>query len=401
MSFTNLDASRRTNESFRAREHQGHHKEKSPLEELDIDMVVSFPSSDSLHLLELGIMKRCMLRWTFGEKGYARKWSNGKIDSASRLLEECQKYMPTDIHRSIRNLYCLRKWKGLEFRTVLLYVGMIVFEQVLEADEYNHFMILCCVVRICSTNIYKNYLPIAGKMFKCYVEKYSKLYGESTIGSNVHLLTHIIEDMEQNNVGSLIQLSTYKYENCLRLLGLKLKHGNLPLEQVSRRLIEMSQLKNSRESDSLFNKEKFSPQVFYPNQHGTKTTYQRIQITPGIVLTGKKQRSRTSRMAPVIDKKSTDSWSLTKTGEIVRMEYAKVENNVYKIVGTSIKEKSALFTTPINSTKLKIFVSDGNTDNELHTYDIDSIALKFMYLPTRDKFAFIPIVHTMDSLQSI
>ena len=35
-----------------------HHKCTSPLEELEIDMVEDFPVSDSLHLIDLGIMKR-------------------------------------------------------------------------------------------------------------------------------------------------------------------------------------------------------------------------------------------------------------------------------------------------------------------------------------------------------
>lgn len=35
-----------------------HHKEYTPLQELPIDMIKSFPVSDPLHLLELGIMKK-------------------------------------------------------------------------------------------------------------------------------------------------------------------------------------------------------------------------------------------------------------------------------------------------------------------------------------------------------
>lgn len=140
--FPDSYAKRRTDADFRSQKCVKHHKEVSLLQNLDIDMIYSFPSSDPLHLLDLGVMKRCLLRWVFGEKGYTRKWSKSSTERASRLLESCQKYMPTDMHRAVRNLNYLRKWKGVEFRTVLLYVGMAIFEQVLDEDEFNHFMIL-------------------------------------------------------------------------------------------------------------------------------------------------------------------------------------------------------------------------------------------------------------------
>lgn len=130
MSFPNLNANRRTNESFRERTQPSHHKERSPFEELPIDMISSFPVSDPLHLLELGVMRKCLYRWIFGYKKYNRKWSKALIGLTSRLLSKCQKEMPKDIHRAVRTLDSLRHWKGLEYRTFLLYIGCIVLKQV-------------------------------------------------------------------------------------------------------------------------------------------------------------------------------------------------------------------------------------------------------------------------------
>lgn len=360
VSFPNLDATRRTDDSFRKREDKDHHKEKSIFENLKIDMVLGFPSSDSLHLLDLGVMKRCMIRWIFGERGYTQKWSKITIDNVSKRLESCQRYMPVDIHRAVRNLNCVRKWKGLEFRTVLLYIGMVVFKGVLNDNEYNHFLILCCAVRICMSVGFKNYWPIAEQMFKCYVQRYGSLYGEHTIGSNIHLLTHIVEDMNAQNVESLMDLSAYEYENSLRLLGMKLRHGHLPLEQVSRRLIEMSQLRTSSDSHNSMKLEKFSPQDLN-----------------------------------LSSKKSNDSWFLTKNDEIVKMQCANFENDKYLVMGKVIKNKTHLFAAPINSTRLKIFSSDGVLDDEPCTFDINDVASKLICLPFEENFAFIPLIHTM------
>lgn len=48
----------RTNENFRNRFQREHHLATSALEMLPIDMVKTFPVSDDLHLLHLGVMKR-------------------------------------------------------------------------------------------------------------------------------------------------------------------------------------------------------------------------------------------------------------------------------------------------------------------------------------------------------
>lgn len=385
VSFPNCDAARRTDDSFRKRIDKDHHKERSLLENLKIDMIAAFPTSDSLHLLDLGITKRCMIRWIFGERGYMQKWSKNTTNNVSKLLETCQRYMPVDIDRAVRNLSCVKKWKGLEYRTILIYIGMVVFKDVLNENEYTHFLTLSCAVRICMTSGYKDYWLIAEQMFKWYVQEYGKLYGKHTIGSNVHLLTHIVDDMKVHEVESLMELSTYKYENSLRLLGLKLRHSNLPLEQVSRRLIEMSQLRLRNDSHSLPRLEKCSPELLYPNQSMLfeAVTYKTIKITHGFILTSKK---------------SNDSWFLTKNNQIVKMQYAKFENDKYLLMGMNIRNKTHLFDKPIDSTRLKIFTSDGILDDELHTYGINDIASKMICLPFEDNFAFIPILHTMESL---
>lgn len=43
-----------------------HHKIDSPLLKLKIDMIEEFPVADSLHLIDLGIMKRLLMGWRNG-----------------------------------------------------------------------------------------------------------------------------------------------------------------------------------------------------------------------------------------------------------------------------------------------------------------------------------------------
>lgn len=60
MFYTRTDCALRTNESFRNRSDPDHHKGNTPLEKLLIDLITDFPIADSLHLIDLGLMKRCL-----------------------------------------------------------------------------------------------------------------------------------------------------------------------------------------------------------------------------------------------------------------------------------------------------------------------------------------------------
>lgn len=125
MSYPDMNASRRTNESFRERKQHAHHKIASPFQELDIDMVKAFTISDSLHLLHHGVMKKLLRRWIGKVKGYCKKWTNAIIDSVSQYLLDINKRMPSEIHRQMRSLKEICKWKGVEFLVFLCMLALL------------------------------------------------------------------------------------------------------------------------------------------------------------------------------------------------------------------------------------------------------------------------------------
>lgn len=88
MSFPTLDASKRSDESFRNREQQTHHKEYSLLEELPIKMVEDFPIADPLHLLEHGVMKKLMKMWMKGSTLYDSKFTKLDIRELDRKFSK-------------------------------------------------------------------------------------------------------------------------------------------------------------------------------------------------------------------------------------------------------------------------------------------------------------------------
>lgn len=107
---------KRTDFGFRNKAYGHHHKIGTHLLQLPVDMIEDFPIGDSLHLLDLGIMKRLMIGWRDGNFGnYKTKWrARDSVEISNYLL---QSKMPCEIHRAVRGLNVLAHWKGLEFRT--------------------------------------------------------------------------------------------------------------------------------------------------------------------------------------------------------------------------------------------------------------------------------------------
>lgn len=381
MSFPNINEERRTDQMFRDRADPDHHKENSLLERLPINMISTIRVSDTLHLFHLGIMKRCLQRWIGKTKNYDRKWNKAKIAQTSQFLLNCNSMMPSDIHRAIRDLESLAHWKGVEFRSILHYVGMVALKPILSRDEYEHFLTLCCAVTICCCEKYKGFIPIASAMFEKYVNDYSVLYGSHTIGSNVHNLTHVTEEMIEHNIGNLKKFSTYKYENCLRLLGMRLQCCRRPLEQISRRLIKNSII-NDQEC---YIEEQFVPSVEYelPRNESGHRFFSKINIGPGIFLSSYKKG---------------DQWFLTRFGDVVKMLYAIKFHHTLKICGLLLLRKGPFFEKPLKLDKLSIYMSDGELNKQVHAYDVKTIAAKMICLDFESNFVYIPILHTLEIL---
>lgn len=67
MAFLDINASLRTNETFRNKCHEFYHKNISPVEELPIN-ITSTVVLEYMHNICLGVMKRLIIFWTKGKK---------------------------------------------------------------------------------------------------------------------------------------------------------------------------------------------------------------------------------------------------------------------------------------------------------------------------------------------
>uniref|UniRef100_A0A1B0D314 Transposase domain-containing protein n=1 Tax=Phlebotomus papatasi TaxID=29031 RepID=A0A1B0D314_PHLPP len=371
MSFPGIHAQKRDDTSFRLRKDHGHHRESSPLENLPIDMIKDFPIADSLHLLDIGIMKRFLEGWIHGKFNYNTKWSGKQIREISEFLTE-----PIEIHRKVRTLDTLKLWKATEFRTFFLYLGIVILRDYLQNDIYQHFLLLFCSITIYTTKYYSKFFCVAEKMIIDYIELYCNLYGRDTVTSNIHNLSHIIEDV--SNFEDLQNISSYPFENHLRMIKNLVRTGNRPLAQVAKRLLESSKTVKDQDQNGTF------PQLLHQfgeshNENNCVGMYTTVLINKEFCLKN--------------DEKN--QWFLTTDNKIVAMINATYRNKEIMIYGCNKFHGTNFFNYPIASSTLHIYSASILNNMEKKLYSLQDIKCKLFKIHYRNEIIFLPLLHTL------
>lgn len=315
--------------------------------------------------------------WLGHIKKVPRTWSVSEASRISCVLMKYNETLPSDIHRRMRSLNHIKHWKGTEFRTILLYIGIVALKDFLIDEEYQMFLKLFCAVTICSSSIYFPYLSIARKLYIDFIEEHINLHGESSITINIHNLSHVVDDVE--HFGPLNTISAYEFENCLHQLKSCLKQCRLPLEQIARRIHELTI--SSKVSW------KYSPDYpklkhqFILRDSPDVQAFRHIEYKPNTILSTVKKNER-------------NRWILTHKNNIV--EYDFIIKNQDKIIirGSALKKIEIFFTKPFNSNYINIYSSDGEK-NDPQDFDMSDLKAKLFCLPYETKLIFIPLLHTL------
>jgi len=334
-------------------------------------------------------MRRCLYGWREGSYNFRTKLSKKTVDDLSKLLQTCNYTKPMDFYRAVRTLKYLKFWKGSEYNVFLLYLGPVLLKPFLPTEIYEHFLILSTAVTILSCKSYKSYLDIANCLLNSYLERYVQIYGIDSISSNVHNLCHVVDDVRK--FGSLPEISSYPFENYLGQIKMLVRSGNLPLSQVSRRVIEKSHLSLLKEVNV--------DRVFVDEQNKNDSnssicinTYNRLHLAKKFILRN--------------DKKN--NYFMTVAGDIVSMIHATYSEKKIMILGFSLKNKYDFFLKPFPSSRLNIFASKGilhvNSGRVNYKFDnnapklylLNEIKCKLYCLFYKDEFVFMPLLHTLD-----
>ncbi|VDP95846.1 unnamed protein product [Echinostoma caproni] len=206
----------RTDYDFRLRLQDEHHTGLSPFEQLPIDMVGTFPT-DYMHSVCLGIMKRLLSLWRKpgGDKRSPISVSHWKI-LGENLQLACQS-LTCEFPRKCRGLGDIEFWKATEYQQFLLYLGPVVLRKVLPPDNYKNFLDFSEYTYIlCSTTFADHYLDYIQKQAPAVVVHFMQLYGEAEGVYNVHVWTHLCDDVRRHGV--LDNFSAYPYESFMQTI---------------------------------------------------------------------------------------------------------------------------------------------------------------------------------------
>lgn len=195
----------------------------------------------------------------------------------------------------------------------------------------------------------------------------------------MHNLNHVVADVEK--FGNLNEISAYPFENRLQFLKSRIKRKNLPLEQIARRIAEIS-LDYEQLYDYDLSKNVMFPHFKYPFVLDNNEVYKEIALNIDCTLS-------TNRKA--------DSWFLTCSNKIVLMNYAVKTVEGAIIYGSPILDTEDFFRQPISSSRLGIFMSNGITGPIL-PFEMNSIKSKMLCLSYNSNFIFMPLLHTLKNV---
>lgn len=234
VTYPEINAIVRSEESFKLKQQEEHHKMTSNLEDLNIGMVTQFPL-DYMHLVLLGIMKRLLQFWIKGKHNV--RMVATQITLASTSLLSMSSFLPKEFARKPRKLDEVDRFKATELRQLLLYTGPVIFLKKLSRDKYVHFLSLSIAIRIlCSKEYCVQLLDYAHSLLLHFVENYGTLYGCQYISYNVHNLIHLCYYVKL--WGMLDEFSAFKFENYMQKIKSKIRSSSRPLEQLANRCIE-------------------------------------------------------------------------------------------------------------------------------------------------------------------
>lgn len=207
------------------------------------------------------------------------------------------------------------------------------------------------------------------------------IYGEHSMTNNIHLLNHIVDDVEF--LGDLTTISAYQFENALHHIKIRLKQCNRPLEQIGRRLQEVAQCSKNLSSNFINDVfPKVSHQLLSPDRFGNPS-FHRIEYEQNVFISSANGNLR-------------DRWFLTNENHIVEFDLAIKTRNGFMIRGSRLQNQEDFFEKPFRSRYINIFLSDG-CKHEPSLYHVNTIKAKLFCIRYKEKSVFVPLLHTLSN----
>ncbi|XP_071576474.1 uncharacterized protein [Temnothorax nylanderi] len=341
--FNGINHPPRTDDEYIRRVDDSHHKDGiSPLSLLPMGMVSQVPF-ESMHLVNIGVMKKLFQAWVQGKFSRETKLSKRIITIINTRIQSLQEYCPSDFARRPRSLELYSKYKATELRQFLLYTGPAILYGLLDDIVYKHFLFLHTAIRIlASTSPREQYLCFAERALQKFVLHCPHLYGARFNSYNVHGLLHLTDDVRR--FGALDTFSAFPYESNMSIFRKFCRKANQPLQQMFNRMKEL-QTHGSAES----HKDETCVRVFIPYNNGNRIQYRKIAFNNFLFSTNLR-----------------DNCCILKDGCICIISDIFKDGNSYRLNVKKFLEVDNFYNVGISSSHLQIYKCAALADDVSH-----------------------------------
>jgi hypothetical protein len=209
---------------------------------------------DYMHAVCLGVARK-LFRLLFSAKSgnHGLRVSRNDLCKLNEAITYCRDYIPFEFQRRPRIMDDLDYYKATELRTLLLYLGPVVFRNILQGDVFSHFICLHTAIYILVSDLYSDLYNQAHRCLEMFINKMGDLYGENSLTYNVHILLHLTEFVRKH--GPLDNFSAFPFENYLNQLKHRIRRTRGIFKQT---ITQLYQLRTIQASVSPSSKLKFS-----------------------------------------------------------------------------------------------------------------------------------------------
>lgn len=382
--FLEVDAPLRTHNNFllNCNPNDGHVRGPSPFLQVSLDMVKQFPL-DYMHLVALGVMRKFLFSWVLGKKPH--KLHHTLVKQLDGNLELLTNAIPVEFSRKPRSTKNLRNWKATEFRLFVLYTGVQVLRGVLSPEMYKHFLQFHAAIYILSSdNATDEWVSMADGLLKEFVATIPVHYSRKFLHYNPHSLMHLADDVKL--FGPLDSMSAFPFENFMSSIKRLLQTHYKELEQVAKRLTEMSKVDSEVVSCLSAANGSLKPRQMHDGGPTVAELYFNQSFTQYKVL-------ETPQYTVKLNQR--DSFFLGKEKNIFFVRNIILWNKSFFVICSEFAKKESVYKYPFDSALLDIFrVSRLKADLKL--VSLNQLARKCVSLPAPDvdgSFFILPYVN--------